>query len=180
MSVAADMEVMARKAKEASRAMAAASGAAKDAFLARLAELLETRREGVLAANAADLEKARAAGMDAPRLDRLTLTPAVMDGMAKACREIIALPDPVGATERQWQQPNGILVGRMRVPLGVIAMIYEARPNVTIDAAILCIKAGNAVILRGGSEALRSNIALARALSDALAQAGDLSRGEPA
>ena len=97
MSVAADMEVMARKAKEASRAMAAASGAAKDAFLARLAELLETRREGVLAANAADLEKARAAGLDAPRLDRLTLTPAVMDGMAKACREIIALPDPVGA-----------------------------------------------------------------------------------
>ena len=168
MSVAADMEVMARKAKEASRAMAAASGAAKDAFLARLAELLETRREGVLAANAADLEKARAAGMDAPRLDRLTLTPAVMGGMAKACREIIALPDPVGAIESMRPRPNGLLVGRMRVPLGVICMIYESRPNVTIDAAILCLKAGNAVILKGGSEALASNLALAELLREAL------------
>jgi glutamate-5-semialdehyde dehydrogenase len=172
MSVAADMEVMARKAKEASRAMAAASGAAKDAFLARLAELLETRREGVLAANAADLEKARAAGMDAPRLDRLTLTPAVMDGMAKACREIIALPDPVGAIESMRPRPNGLLVGRMRVPLGVICMIYESRPNVTIDAAILCLKAGNAVILKGGSEALASNLALAGLLREALEASG--------
>ncbi len=172
MSVAADMEVMARKAKEASRAMAAASGAAKDAFLARLAELLETRREGVLAANAADLDKARAAGMDAPRLDRLTLTPAVMDGMAKACREIIALPDPVGAVESMRPRPNGLLVGRMRVPLGVICMIYESRPNVTIDAAILCLKAGNAVILKGGSEALASNLALAGLLREALEASG--------
>jgi glutamate-5-semialdehyde dehydrogenase len=172
MSVAADMEVMARKAKEASRAMAAASGAAKDAFLARLAELLESSREEVLAANAADLEKARAAGMDAPRLDRLTLTPAVMDGMAKACREIIALPDPVGAVESMRPRPNGLLVGRMRVPLGVICMIYESRPNVTIDAAILCLKAGNAVILKGGSEALASNLALAGLLREALEASG--------
>lgn len=172
MSVAADMEVMARKAKEASRAMAAASGAAKDAFLARLAELLETRREGVLAANAVDLEKARAAGMDAPRLDRLTLLPAVMDAMAKACREIIALPDPVGAIESMRPRPNGLLVGRMRVPLGVICMIYESRPNVTIDAAILCLKAGNAVILKGGSEALASNLALAGLLREALEASG--------
>ena len=172
MSVAADMEVMARKAKEASRAMAAASGAAKDAFLAALADLLVTRREVVLAANAKDLAAARAAGMDAPRLDRLTLSPAVMDGMAKACREIIALPDPGGAVESMRPRPNGLLVGRMRVPLGVICMIYESRPNVTIDAAILCLKAGNAVILKGGSEALASNLALAGLLREALEASG--------
>lgn len=172
MSVAADMEVMARKAKEASRAMAAASGAAKDAFLATLAELLTTRAAEVLAANAADLDKARAAGMDAPRLDRLTLTPAGMAAMAKACQEIISLPDPVGAIESMRPRPNGLLVGRMRVPLGVICMVYESRPNVTIDAAILCLKAGNAVILKGGSEALASNLALAGLLREALAAAG--------
>ena len=172
MSVAADMEQMAVRAKEASRALAAASGAAKDAFLAALAELLVTRREAVLAANAKDLDAARAAGMDAPRLDRLTLTPAVMDAMADACRQIIALPDPVGAIEQARPRPNGLLVGRMRVPLGVICMIYESRPNVTVDAAILCLKAGNAVILKGGSEALASNMALADLLREALAAAG--------
>lgn len=172
MSVAADMEQMAIRAKEASRALAAASGAAKDAFLATLAELLVTRREAVLAANAKDLDAARAAGMDAPRLDRLTLTPAVMDAMADACRQIIALPDPVGAIEEARPRPNGLLVGRMRVPLGVICMIYESRPNVTVDAAILCLKAGNAVILKGGSEALASNMALAELLREALAAAG--------
>ena len=172
MSVAADMEQMAARAKEASRALAAATGAAKDAFLAALADLLVTRRQDVLAANARDIEAARAAGMDAPRLDRLTLTPAVMDAMADACRQIIALPDPVGAIEAARPRPNGLLVGRMRVPLGVICMIYESRPNVTIDAAILCLKAGNAVILKGGSEALASNMALAGLLRQALAAAG--------
>ena len=172
MSVAAEMEGMATRAREASRAMAAASGAAKDAFLAALAGLLETRRAEVLAANAADIAKAQAAGLDAPRLDRLTLTPAVMDAMAKACREVIGLPDPVGAIEAMRARPNGLLVGRMRVPLGVICMIYESRPNVTIDASILCLKAGNAVILKGGSEALASNLALAGLLRRALAEAG--------
>jgi glutamate-5-semialdehyde dehydrogenase len=166
------MEGMAQRAKEASRSLAAASGAAKDAFLAALAELLTTRREEILAANARDLQAAQAAGMDAPRLDRLTLTPAVMDAMAGACREIIALPDPVGAIEAMKPRPNGLLVGRMRVPLGVICMIYESRPNVTIDAAILCLKAGNAVILKGGSEALESNKALAGLLREALETAG--------
>jgi glutamate-5-semialdehyde dehydrogenase len=172
MSVATDMEAMAARAKTASRALAAASGAAKDAFLAALADLLEHRGQAVLAANAVDLEKARAAGMDAPRLDRLTLTPAVMAAMAGACREVIGLPDPVGAIESMRPRPNGLLVGRMRVPLGVICMIYESRPNVTIDAAILCLKAGNAVILKGGSEALASNMALADLLREALAAAG--------
>jgi glutamate-5-semialdehyde dehydrogenase len=110
--------------------------------------------------------------MDAPRMDRLTLTPAVMDDMAAACRHVADLPDPVGAIESQWQRPNGLLVGRMRIPLGVVAMIYESRPNVTIDAAILCLKAGNAVVLRGGSEAIHSNLALADLLHEALKSAG--------
>ena len=172
MSVATDMEQMAARAKDASRTLAAASGAAKDAFLAALAGLLETRREAVMAANARDVAAAEAAGMDAPRLNRLTLTPAIMDAMAGACREVVALPDPVGSVEAMRPRPNGLLVGRMRVPLGVICMIYESRPNVTIDAAILCLKAGNAVILKGGSEALHSNLALAELLREALAAAG--------
>ena len=172
MSVATDMEQMAARAKDASRTLTAASGAAKDAFLAALAGLLETRREAVMAANARDVAAAEAAGMDAPRLNRLTLTPAIMDAMAGACREVVALPDPVGSVEEMRPRPNGLLVGRMRVPLGVICMIYESRPNVTIDAAILCLKAGNAVILKGGSEALHSNLALAELLREALAAAG--------
>ena len=172
MTPAEEMSRLGARAKEAARAIAKAHPDAKTQALLGLAQLLQEREAEILAANAEDLTAARAAGQDAPRLDRLTLTPAIMDEMRAACRHVANLPDPVGATERQWQRPNGLLVGRMRVPLGVIAMIYEARPNVTIDAAILCIKAGNAVILRGGSEALRSNIALAKALCDALAQAG--------
>lgn len=172
MTPAEEMERLGARAKKAARAMAKAHPHAKTQALQNLAQLLQDREPEILAANAEDLKASRAAGQDAPRLDRLTLTPAIMEEMRAACRHVANLPDPVGATERQWQRPNGLLVGRMRVPLGVIAMIYEARPNVTIDAAILCIKAGNAVILRGGSEALRSNMALASALSDALASAG--------
>lgn len=172
MTVATDMEHMARRAKDASRQLAAASGAAKDAFLVALARLLAEKREAVLAANAEDLAKARQAGLDAPRLNRLALTPAIMDAMAGACHEVAALSDPVGAIEHMQVRPNGLQVGRMRVPLGVICMIYEARPNVTVDAAILCLKAGNAVILKGGSEALASNLALADLLRQALAEAG--------
>lgn len=152
----------------ASRRMAAAAPEAKNTALHELAALLEQSRESVFAANARDLEAARAAGMDAPRLDRLTLTPAILDEMTAACRHVAGLPDPVGAMDEQWQQPNGLLIGRMRVPLGVVAMIFESRPNVTIDAAILCLKAGNAVILRGGSEAYHSNMALAALLRQAL------------
>lgn len=163
---------MGRKARTAARVMAAAAPAAKAAALTALAALLEDRKAGLAAANARDVEAAAAAGLDDPRLDRLTLTPAMVRDMAAACRQVAAMPDPVGATEEQWQRPNGLLVGRMRVPLGVVAMIYEARPNVTVDAAILCLKAGNAVILRGGSEAARSNRALADLLGEALAAAG--------
>jgi len=172
MDIAASMELLGRNAQKAARLIAAASPAAKNAALMHLANLLVSRRDEVLAANRKDIEAARIAGMDEPRLDRLTLTDAVMDDMAVACRHVAGLPDPVGAVEHQWQRPNGLLVGRMRIPLGVVAIIYESRPNVTIDAAILCLKAGNAVVLRGGSEAIHSNTALATLLHEALQFAG--------
>lgn len=167
-----EMAALGRRARAAARVMAAAGPAVKAAALTSLARALEEREDEILAVNAEDVAAAAAAGLDAPRLDRLTLTPATVREMASACREVAALDDPVGATESQWQRPNGLLVGRMRVPLGVVAMIYEARPNVTVDAAILCLKAGNAVILRGGSEALRSNRALAGLVAGALGRAG--------
>ena len=126
----------------------------------------------MLSANEADLSFAAKAGLDAPRMDRLKLTPRILDEMAAACRHIADLPDPIGAMDSQWQQPNGLLVGRMRIPLGVVAMIYEARPNVTVDAAILCLKAGNSVILRGGSEAIKSNRTLVAILHQSLEKAG--------
>ncbi|MFT4301411.1 MAG: glutamate-5-semialdehyde dehydrogenase [Desulfovibrio sp.] len=172
MTPAEKMTRLGAQAKNAARAMTRATPEAKNRALLGLAELLRERESDILAANARDIEAARAAGQDSARLDRLTLTPAIMEEMRTACAHVANLPDPVGATEKQWQRPNGLLVGKMRIPLGVIAMIYEARPNVTIDAAILCIKAGNAVILRGGSEALHSNTALAQALQDAMVQAG--------
>ena len=172
MTLAQEMTLLGQKAKEAARLLAKASPAAKNAALTRLAALLEEREAELRTANAQDLDAARARGLDAPRMDRLTLHPAVLADMRAACLHVAGLPDPVGAMDSQWQRPNGLLVGRMRVPLGVIAMIYEARPNVTIDAAILCLKAGNAVILRGGSEALHSNTALAALLRQALEEAG--------
>lgn len=172
MTSATDMSHIGAQAKAASRLMAKAGPGSKTDFLLRLAALLEQEEARLLEANTRDLEKADARGIDAPRRDRLRLTPRIIAEMAAACRHVAAMDDPVGALETQWQRPNGLLVGRMRVPLGVIAMIYEARPNVTIDAAILCLKAGNAVILRGGSEALESNMALADLLSRALHEAG--------
>lgn len=172
MTLAQEMTLLGQKAKEAARLLAKASPAAKNAALTRLAALLEEREAELRTANAQDLDAARARGLDAPRMDRLTLHPAVLADMRAACLHVAGLPDPIGAMDSQWQRPNGLLVGRMRVPLGVIAMIYEARPNVTIDAAILCLKAGNAVILRGGSEALHSNTALAALLRQALEEAG--------
>lgn len=172
MTLAEEMARLGERARAASRVVGSAAPAAKTAALEELARLLEERADELLAVNARDVEAARARGLDAPRLDRLTLTPAILADMAHACRHVAAMPDPVGALDSQWQRPNGLLVGKMRVPLGVIAMIYEARPNVTIDAAILCLKAGNAVILRGGSEAIQSNTALAQILQEALTKAG--------
>ncbi len=161
-----------KQAKKASRTLMGASPEQKNNALTTLALLLNNNRADIFAANAKDIQNAKAKGMDSAKLDRLCLTDNIIDDMIAACRHVASLPDPVGAMIKQWQQPNGLLVGRMRIPLGIIAMIYESRPNVTIDAAILCLKAGNAVILRGGSEALHSNLALAKLLHDALKQAG--------
>ncbi|MEF3698919.1 glutamate-5-semialdehyde dehydrogenase [Desulfolutivibrio sp.] len=172
MDAAAAMLDLAKRAKRASRLMAGADPAVKARALHLLADLLAAEPAGVYEANARDLEKAAAAGLDAPRLDRLRLTPAIMAAMAKACREVADMPDPVGGIDALKKRENGLLVGRMRIPLGVVCMIYESRPNVTIDAAILCLKAGNAVILKGGSEALASNMALAGVMQKALAEAG--------
>ena len=172
MSIQEQMKTLAGQAKNASRLMAKAPGAAKDKALTILAGLLESRAEFIAEANAKDIAKARSEGMDSAKLDRLRLSPQVLASMAKACLDVAAMPDPVGAIETMWQRPNGLMVGKMRIPLGVVCMIYESRPNVTVDSAVLCLKAGNAVVLRGGSEAIHSNMALAVLLSQALEEAG--------
>src|SRR5689334_5593778 len=158
------------RAKAASRVLAQAPTSWKDAALNTAADLLLERAPEVQAANDADLEAAAAAGMGAGPLDRLRLTDARLAGMAHGLRTVAALPDPVGEVIDGSQRPNGIEITRVRVPLGVVAIIYENRPNVTSDAAGLCIKSGNAALLRGSSSALRSNIAIAGVLRDALAK----------
>lgn len=172
MSIASQIHNMGQRAKEAARVLSAASPAVKADALNRLSALLLEREATIAEANKKDLAKARERGLDGPRMNRLQLTPAIIKEMAEACTYVANLPDPVGAIETQWQRPNGLLVGKMRIPLGVIAMIYESRPNVTVDSGILCLKAGNAVILRGGSEAIHSNLALASCIHDALSAAG--------
>lgn len=159
---------IAARSREAARQMAAASTAAKNEFLECLAWLLRQNSEALLAINAEECQQALAAGLDKWRVDRLRLDSGSIDTLASSCLEIAAMPDPVGATETQWQRPNGLLVGKMRIPIGVIAMIYEARPGVTIDAAILALKAGNAIILRGGRESARSSRFLAELIQEAL------------
>ena len=159
-------------ARAAATAMAAASTAAKDAALRTLAARLRDRGADLLAANTLDLDAARAAGLTGPLLDRLALTPKIIDTVALGCEQIAAMPDPVGEISGVKRRPSGISVGQMRVPLGVFGMVYESRPNVTIEAASLAIKSGNACILRGGSEALQSNLALWRLVQEALAETG--------
>ncbi|MGH9036238.1 MAG: glutamate-5-semialdehyde dehydrogenase, partial [Acidimicrobiia bacterium] len=161
-----------RRAKAASRLLATASTAAKDAALHQAADLLTQRAGDVLAANAADLEAATAGGMEPGPLDRLRLTEARIAGMAAGLRQVAALPDPVGEVLDGWRRPNGLEIQRVRVPLGVVAIIYENRPNVTSDAAGLCLKAGNAALLRGSSSALRSNVAIAGLLREGAGKAG--------
>lgn len=158
--------------RDASQSLAQASSRAKAELLRGMADSLDRDRAAILAANARDMQAATAKGTTSALLDRLMLDGARLDGMASALRDIADLPDPVGQVTRAYERPNGIRVQRVRVPLGVVAMIYEARPNVTADAAALCIKAGNGVVLRGGSEALHSNTAIAASLQKALAQAG--------
>ena len=167
-----DIRQQALQCRAAAQALAQLDSAAKDALLRTMADALDQDAGAILAANARDLEAARANGTTGAMLDRLALDSTRLAGIAKALREVAALPDPVGQVTRSETRPNGIRVERVRVPLGVIAMIYEARPNVTADAAALCIKAGNGVILRGGSEAIHSNTAIAAALQRAIGDAG--------
>ncbi len=159
---------LAKSAKAASTSLMALSTETKNSALSTMADLLSRKRQQLQAENNKDLKVGYAKGLSQAMLDRLRLSDAVIDSMITGLRELCALPDPVGAIENLAKRPNGLQVGRMRVPLGVIAMIYESRPNVTVDAAALCLKAGNAIILRGGSEAIHSNLALAKILQQAL------------
>ncbi|MDW7772456.1 MAG: glutamate-5-semialdehyde dehydrogenase [Desulfobulbaceae bacterium] len=162
------IEGMAQQARSASRRLAALPTAVKNKVLLKTAEALLQQQEYIVCENDKDLAAGRDKGLSSAMLDRLELSPKVIQSMVDGLREVAALPDPVGEIEGMKRRPSGILVGRMRVPLGVVGMIYESRPNVTIDAAALCLKAGNAVILRGGSEAINSNLALARVLQNVL------------
>ena len=170
--IAVYMDGVGRRARVASRALARAETAAKNGALLAIADAIEAAAERLKAENRKDLEAGRARGLEAALLDRLELTDARIAAMAEGVREIVALPDPVGAISDLNYRPSGIQVGRMRVPLGVIGIIYESRPNVTVDAAALCLKSGNAAILRGGSEALHSNQAVAACIREGLAGAG--------
>ena len=167
-----DIKTLALQCRDAATAIASLPTQAKNALLRAMADALLADEALILAANARDIEAAAAKGIGSAMLDRLRLDTARLQGIAAAVREVAELPDPVGQVTRAYDRPNGIHVERVRVPLGVIAMIYEARPNVTADAAALCLKAGNAVILRGGSEAIHSNTAVAASLKRALRDAG--------
>jgi glutamate-5-semialdehyde dehydrogenase len=166
------MQILGQQAKVASAAMAKASTATKNSALKRLAALLRENTEALQIDNAKDLARAQAAGLAAPMVDRLRLTPQILATCAEGCEQLAAMPDVIGEILGMKQQPSGIRVGQMRVPLGVFGMIFESRPNVTIEAASLSIKSGNACILRGGSEAIDSNKALGLLVQQALQEAG--------
>jgi glutamate-5-semialdehyde dehydrogenase len=170
--LAAEMRALAVAAKEAARRLAFATTASKDAALRAGARAIVARGDAILAANRLDLADARAAGKNAAYLDRLALDEKRLAGIAAAIEEVAALPDPIGEVTDRWTRPNGLSVKRVRIPLGVVLMVYEARPNVAAEAAALCVKSGNAVILRPGSDALRSSLALAEAFGEGLAAAG--------
>lgn len=172
MNTAQYMQDLGRQARAASRIVAAASTGTKNAALAAMAAAIREQRDALLAANARDLDAARAAGLEPAMVDRLTLTAKGVEAMAAGIEQVAALPDPVGEITDVRRRPSGIEVGKMRVPLGVVGIIYEARPNVTADAAALCLKSGNAAILRGGKEALHCNQAIAACVRTGLAAAG--------
>ena len=172
MDVRSLVEAKARAARDAARALALCPTKAKNDALAQMAHGLVEKTQALLEANRADVERARSRGVTRAFLDRLTLTETRIEEMAQGLREIAALPDPVGTVVESWRRPNGIEISRVRVPLGVIGFIYESRPNVTADAAGLCVKSGNAVVLRGGSEAIESNTTIAAVLAKALEKAG--------
>ena len=161
-----------RRARAAARLLRQCSTEQKNRGIIAMAEQVLAAQEEILAANRADLEKAQADGLSAAMIDRLTLDPKRLAKMADGIREVAALPDPVGEILRDWTRPNGLRIQKKRVPIGVIGIIYESRPNVTSDAAVLCLKTGNATILRGGRESIHSNVAIARALSAGCATVG--------
>ena len=171
-TLAAQIEELGRKARLAARALALCSKEAKNAALMAMADAIEAAREDIVAANVKDLDAAPGYGLNAAAVDRLRLTPDRVCAMAKGVREVALLPDPVGEIIREWTRPNGLTITKIRVPIGVVGIIFESRPNVTADAAVLCLKSGNACILRGGKEAIHSNLAIARALSAGAVNAG--------
>lgn len=172
MNIKEYMQEMGQNARLASRAIAKADTGLKNKAIMATADALNAARPALAAANEKDLENGRNNGLDSALLDRLALTPKVIDTMIEGLRQVAALPDPVGEITDMNYRPSGIQLGKMRVPLGVIGIIYESRPNVTVEAASLCLKSGNAVILRGGSEAIHSNQAIAKCLAEGLEAAG--------
>ncbi|MBA2879981.1 glutamate-5-semialdehyde dehydrogenase [Desulfosalsimonas propionicica] len=172
MNIETTVAEMAKAAGRAARALARCSSEEKNSALNRIAEKLIENKAEIQAQNAKDVDAAKNQGLSAAMIDRLTITDKVLSTMADGLREVAALEDPVGSMDGTWVRPNGLAVSRMRIPLGVIGIIYESRPNVTIDAAGLCIKSGNAVILRGGSESLHSNQILAETVAEGLAESG--------
>ncbi|MEO5356855.1 MAG: glutamate-5-semialdehyde dehydrogenase [Nitrospirae bacterium YQR-1] len=172
MSIRAYVETKAREAKAGARSIAKANTEVKDKVLRKMADLLISRSDTLISENAKDVERAKAAGLSDAMIDRLMLNPKRIEEMAAGLREVAAMADPVGEIVRMWKRPNEMMVGRMMVPIGSICIIYESRPNVTADAAGLCIKAGNSVILRGGSEAVNSNAAIVSILKEAVRGGG--------
>jgi glutamate-5-semialdehyde dehydrogenase len=172
MNIKAYMQTLGSQAREASRIIAAADTALKNRALLAIAEALSHGREKLLAANAVDMQNGSANGLDAALLDRLELNPERIDAMIEGLHQVAQLPDPIGEVTDLQDRPSGIKLGKMRVPLGVVGIIYESRPNVTIDAASLCLKSGNATILRGGSEAIQSNQAIADCITQGLIEVG--------
>jgi len=167
-----EVRKMARKAQEASRPLAQLPTGTKNKALLAMAEDLERNQERLMKENQKDLVGGEKAHLSSSLIDRLRLTPSVIRGMAEGLREVARLPDPVGEVIRMWKRPNGLMIGRMRIPLGVIGIIYESRPNATVDASGLCLKSGNSVILRGGSEAFHSNQAIGQILRKVLVEMG--------
>ncbi len=167
-SVIEEVKAKARKAKEVSIKLAVASTDAKNEALSKIAQYIWDRREEILSANGKDIQRAEERNIPPHLIDRLTLTEKRIKDICSAIREVIALPDPIGEIIEGWKRPNGLIIQKVRVPLGVIGIIYEARPNVTVDAVTLCLKAGNCVVLRGGSEAINSNVCLVRIMREAL------------
>ena len=172
MDIKAYMQQLGQQARSASRVIAATNTKTKNAALLAIADALNTNRQQILAANAIDLKNGQASGLDTALLDRLELNDSRIDAMIEGLRQVADLTDPIGKTTELTKRPSGIELGKMRVPLGVVGIIYESRPNVTIDAASLCLKSGNATILRGGSEAINSNQAIAECIKQGLAATG--------